>query len=263
MYVVDTGVRLTHRELGGRASFVDGPARGDFVGDDHGRASGADDCNGHGTHLAAIVGGAQFGVAKNVRIRAARVADCKGHGNVDAFRSAVDAILLENARPAVVLLSLGYGADRAAGQAVERLVEGGMSVVAAAGDDLVDTCKVFPAGSDGVVTVAQTDDHDRQTAFSNFGRCIALLAPGAGVKSAYWNDDASTHELSGSSQAAAYVAGALALVLERRPHSTPREAREILLRAATPDVVQLAPTNGGKLVANRFLYVGSALLETQ
>lgn len=263
VYVVDTGVRLSHRELGGRARVVDGPTHGDFVGDGHGRSNGADDCNGHGTHLAAIVGGSRFGVAKNARIRAARVADCKGGGKVEALRAAVDAILLEAARPAVVLLSLGYGAERAAKEAVEHLVESGVVVVVAAGDDLVDTCETFPAGADGVIAVAQTDSRDRQSPFSNFGRCIALLAPGTGVESAYWNDDMATHELSGSSQAAAYVAGAVALVLERRPNSTPQHIREVLLRAATPDVVLLARTNAGKGVPNRFLYAGPALFEAQ
>ena len=95
VYVIDTGIRITHQEFGGRANVVF-----DAIND------GNLDCNGHGTHVAGTVGGATFGVAKNVSLHSARVLRCDGSGAVSDIVSAVDWITAHRINPAVVNISI-------------------------------------------------------------------------------------------------------------------------------------------------------------
>ena len=241
-YVLDTGVRITHQEFGGRASYIPNGANGDFVGDGHGSAA---DCHGHGTHVAAILGGATSGVAKGVSLHAGRVTDCQGGGNVSMAIAAVDWLTANAQRPAVVNVSLGYGDVQALRDAVEASVASGITYVAAAGNGHpyfqmgLDACDESPAGAPNSITVGATFVDDTEAGFSNYGACVDLMAPGLWISSAAHTSDTDTVSRSGTSQAAPHVAGAAALYLQGHPTATPAQVlAELRLRATAGAITQ-------------------------
>ena len=97
-YIVDTGIRATNTQFGGRVSTG-------FTAINDGR--GTDDCNGHGTHVAGTVGGSTYGVAKQVRLVPVRVLDCTGSGTTSGVIAGLDWIRANHATPAVANMSLG------------------------------------------------------------------------------------------------------------------------------------------------------------
>src|SRR5207248_2106999 len=122
-YVIDTGLRTTHVEFGGRAS-----NGWDFIDND----PVADDCNGHGTHVAGTIGGATFGVAKSVQLVGVRVLDCSGSGSYSQIIAGIDWVTANAVKPAVANLSLGGPADRALDDAVRASIASGVTYVVAA-----------------------------------------------------------------------------------------------------------------------------------
>lgn len=102
-YIIDTGIRVSHSEFGGRATAVF-----DAIGD----GRNGNDCNGHGTHVAGTVGGTVYGVAKSVRLYAVRVLDCNGSGSNSGVIAGVDWVRQNARRPAVANMSLGGGLER-------------------------------------------------------------------------------------------------------------------------------------------------------
>lgn len=224
-YVVDTGVRLSSTDLTGRVTtgvdLVDGGA--------------ADDCNGHGTHVAGLLGGTRFGVAKRVRVVAVRVLDCEGRGSRSTVLAGLRWVEQHHARPAVVNLSLGGAPDPALDTVVRQLVREGVVVVTAAGNDGGDACAGSPSRTGVALTVSATDRRDHVPSWADTGRCVDLFAPGVAVTSDWW--DGRTRTISGTSMAAPLVAGAAAVWLERHPTATPAQVRQALVYAATPRVV--------------------------
>src|SRR5215813_7531557 len=101
-YIIDTGIRTTHTQFGGRASVAF-----DAIGD----GRNGIDCNGHGTHVSGTVGGSTYGVAKSVRLFAVRVLDCNGSGSTSGVISGVDWVTNNHQSPAVANMSLGGGAS--------------------------------------------------------------------------------------------------------------------------------------------------------
>jgi subtilisin family serine protease len=231
-YVVDTGIRTTHQDFGGRAS----------VGVDTTGGNGQD-CNGHGTHVAGIVGGAAHGVAKNVDLVAVRVLGCNGSGTAAALVAGLDWIASRPLRPAVVNLSLGGVANRAVDDAVNRVVGTGVAVVVAAGNANTDACADSPARVPAAITVGATDSGDRRDASSNWGTCVALFAPGADILSTFNTDDRATKTLTGTSMAAPHVSGVVARYLTLNPLATPQQVRTVLTSNATVNQVH-DPGNG-------------------
>ncbi|HEX2202217.1 MAG TPA: S8 family serine peptidase [Longimicrobium sp.] len=235
-YILDTGVRITHQEFGGRASYIANGANGDFVGDGFGSA---DDCFGHGTLVAALVGGATYGVAKGVTIHAGRVTTCEGGGNVSMAIAAVDWLTANAQRPAVVNMSLGYGDVQALRDAVEASIASGLVYVAAAGNGHhyfqmgLDACDESPAGAPNAITVGATMSNDTEAPWSNYGPCVKLMAPGYAVLSADHDSDTDTITRNGTSLAAGHVAGAVALYLQGHPAATPAQALAALQERAS------------------------------
>lgn len=241
-YVLDTGIRVSHADFGGRAQYIPNGSNGDFVGD--GRGS-AEDCHGHGTHVAGTIGGTQYGVAKAVKLWAGRVVDCGGSGNVSFAIAAIDWITASGARPAVVNMSLGYGDVQSLRDAVESSIAQGVNYAVAAGNGTPffgipqDACRQSPAGAPNAVTVGATDISDNEASFSNYGPCVDLLAPGVNVKSDWYTGDDATNTISGTSMATPHVAGALALYLEATPGATPAQAADALEANATLNHIHL------------------------
>src|SRR5206468_9534238 len=173
-YIIDTGIRYDHVEFGGRA--VPGY---DALGGD------GSDCFGHGTHVAGIVGGATYGVAKAARLVSVRVLDCTGSGSVSGIVAGLNWMASQAAGPAVANLSLGGGASDALDAALKGAIGAGTTVAVAAGNSNADACGYSPARVPEALTVGASDTLDVRASFSNWGSCLDLFAPGVAVTSAY------------------------------------------------------------------------------
>ncbi|WP_041939617.1 MULTISPECIES: S8 family peptidase [Frankia] len=241
-YIVDTGIRTSHKDFGGRAS-------SGFSSIDDGH--GTDDCNGHGTHVAGTVGGSTYGIAKSVRLVAVRVLDCDGFGTVSGVIAGIDWITAHHASPAVVNVSLEGDASRALDSAVRQSINAGLTYSVSAGNGGSDACDFSPARLPRAITVGATTTEDsRDTSYSNFGTCVDLFAPGTDVTSDWSASDTATNTISGTSMAAPHVTGAAALYLETHPDAGPDRVRTALVTAAVPGVL----TNVGNGSPNALLY---------
>ncbi|GLV81615.1 hypothetical protein Slala03_13040 [Streptomyces lavendulae subsp. lavendulae] len=266
VYVVDTGINTLHQEFGGRARagynalFVEGAA----------------DCNGHGTHVAATVGGATYGVAKGVSLVGVKVADCRGDGRLSAILRGLDWMVKDAVRnatkgPYVANMSMGGTRSHAMDAAVIRAVASGITFTVAAGNEGKDACAGSPSGVPQALTVGATDAADRRPAFSNHGPCVDISAPGVAVVSAWKGSATALARASGTSMAAPHVAGAAALILAAPAdatagtgatpgtgatglpaapgtgtatpglHPSPEQVRQALVRAAVPDRIANLP----------------------
>lgn len=245
-YVIDTGIRPTHDEFGSRVRLGF-----DAVGDNqHGV-----DCNGHGTHVAGTIGGADYGVAKDVSLVAVRVLNCDGAGRLSDVIAGLDWATTDHVKgPAVINMSLGGIASRSLDLAVNRAITDGISVVVAAGNEGGDACLDSPAKVPAAITVGATDAGDVRADFSNYGQCVDLFAPGVDIISSWMSSDSASRILSGTSMASPHVAGAVARYLENHPTASPSKVRNALSRAATPDVIP----NVGPRSPNKLLYIDPA-----
>ena len=227
-YIIDTGILPTHTEFGGRV------ASGYSVVDD---GHGTVDCNGHGTHVAGIVGGATYGVAKGVTLHPVRVFDCSGGGSYSGILAAVDWVTANRIRPAVANMSLSGVRLSIMNDAVQRSIDAGVTYAVAAGNNSTDACTYSPSSAPQALTVAATDSRDRRASFSNMGSCVDLFAPGANVTSAWIGSDVATKSMSGTSMASPHVAGAAALYLGAKPSAAPLEVTQAIVSHATAGVV--------------------------
>ncbi|MCX5231534.1 S8 family serine peptidase [Streptomyces sp. NPDC006553] len=241
-YVIDTGVRISHQDFGGRA------AHGfDAVDNDE----TADDGNGHGTHVAGTIAGTAHGVAKKAKVVAVRVLDDNGSGTTEQVVAGIDWVTKNHSGPSVANMSLGGGADEALDAAVQRAIASGVTFAVAAGNESSDAGQGSPSRVPEALTVASSTKDDEQSEFSNFGSVVDLYAPGSEITSA-WNDsDTGVKTISGTSMASPHVAGAAALYLAANPSATPADTAAALTGAATSDAIK-NPSSG---TANKLLKV--------
>jgi subtilisin family serine protease len=225
-YVIDTGIRVSHSEFGGRA--VSG---WDFVDDD----PDASDCSGHGTHVAGTIGGATYGVAKDVDLVAVRVLDCGGSGLWSDIIAGIDFVTAEHqpGDPAVANMSLGGGANIAVDLAVRNSIADGVAYAVAAGNSNASACQFSPARVPEAMTSAASTSSDTKATFSNWGTCVDWFAPGQGITSAWSSGDSAINTINGTSMASPHTAGVAALYLESNPAATPAAVRKALAAAAT------------------------------
>ncbi|MER6256667.1 S8 family peptidase [Streptomyces sp. NPDC001584] len=242
VYVVDTGINTGHLEFGGRARFGYNAV---FLGSSR-------DCSGHGTHVAATVGGETYGVAKGVSLVGVKVADCDGSASLSAILKGLDWVVKDAAKapatPAVANMSMGGTRSYALDTAVVRAVSAGITFTAAAGNDGKDACGGSPASVPQAITVAATDAEDRRAPFSNHGPCVDLSAPGVGITSAWKDSTTATARASGTSMAAPHVAGVAALILARGTARTPAQVTEELLHSAVSDRITGLPAGTPNLL---------------
>jgi subtilisin family serine protease len=245
VYIIDTGIRTTHQDFGGRATWAFSSVKGKEGNLDT-------DCNGHGTHVAGTVGGTMYGVAKEVQLYAVRVLDCSGSGTWSGVIAGIDWVTANHRRPAVANMSLGGSYTQALNDAVAASVASGVVYAVAAGNSTTDACTISPASSPTALTVGATTKLDALASYSNTGPCVDLFAPGSFVLSDWNSSDTEAVYLSGTSMAAPHVAGAAALYLEGHPSAAPSEVGAALLAGATQNAVTglLAGT------ANRLLFTG-------
>ena len=245
VYVVDTGIRRTSADLRGRLR----------SGIDEVDGGPADDCNGHGTHVAGIIGGTRYGVAKQAHLIAVRVLDCQGGGPVGRVLKGLDWVVRDHAagQPAVANLSLGGAPSAAVDAGVRALVKDGIVVTTAAGNgdsagQGIDACGTSPARTGIAITVSATDRTDTRPAWANYGRCVDLFAPGVDIPSDWDTGDSATQTLSGTSMAAPAVAGAAARYLSTHRGATPTSVRSYLTHAATAGIVNDARNDRARLL---------------
>jgi subtilisin family serine protease len=258
VYILDTGVRLAHVDFGGRANYIPSAVNGNFVGDTR---TNADDCHGHGTHVAGTAAGTSYGVAKGAAIWAGRVVNCQGSGQVSMAIAGVDWITANAIRPAVVNMSLGYGDVQSLRTAVENSITAGVNYAVSAGNGNFrgvpqNACQQSPGGAPNANTVGATASNDSEASFSNYGPCVDILAPGVSITSAWYTSNTASNTISGTSMSSPHVAGAIALYLAANPSATPSQVSSALKANATLNTINLhgASQSGG--TANRFLYVG-------
>ncbi len=246
-YVVDSGIRSTHQEFGSRVS-------AGFTAINDGQ--GTLDCNGHGTHVAGIIGGKDFGVAPEVNLVPVRVMDCDGAGLLSGLLAALDWVAndVQVGERAVVNLSLGAGPSPTLDAAINNFSARGITVVAAAGNASVDACNVSPARAPSAITVAASDRNDVFASFSNFGACVDIIAPGVSIPAAYIGSDSDIRELSGTSMAAPHVAG-LAAGLLSEIALTPDQVSQALKLVGLKDRITSVPSSTSNVLAQVFASV--------
>lgn len=247
-YIIDTGIRFSHSEFGGRAvSGVDEVTLGGT----------ADDCHGHGTHVAGTVGGSTYGVAKAVALVAVRVLDCSGNGADSGVIAGVDWVTLQHtgANPAVANMSLGGAAGTALDQAIQGSIADGVSYGVAAGNgDFLgraqDACNGSPSRVPEALTVGATNGSDTKASWSNYGTCVDLFAPGVNITSSWNTSDTATNTISGTSMATPHVVGVAALYLQGHANATPANVASAVTGGATAGKVTSAGTGSPNLLLN-------------
>ncbi|MGR8008496.1 S8 family peptidase [Streptomyces hypolithicus] len=243
-YVIDTGVRITHSDFGGRASYGY-----DAIDNDN----TAQDGHGHGTHVAGTVAGGAYGVAKKAKVVGVRVLNNQGSGTTAQVVAGIDWVTQNAVKPAVANMSLGGGADAALDTAVRNSIASGITYAVAAGNESTDASTKSPARVSEAITVGATTSSDAKASYSNYGSILDIFAPGSSITSAWSTSDSATNSISGTSMASPHVAGAAALYLANNRTATPAQVSSALTSAATTGVV----TGPGSGSPNRLLYVGS------
>jgi subtilisin family serine protease len=243
VYIIDTGIRVGHQEFGGRATSgydaVDG-------------ALPADDCNGHGTHVAGTVGGSTYGVAKGVSLVAVRVLSCAGSGTTSGVIAGIDWVTANHQAGAAAAanMSLGGGASTALDAAVQRSISDGVTYAIAAGNSSANACNASPARVAEAITIGATTSSDARASYSNYGSCLDLFAPGSSITSAWYTSNTATNTISGTSMAAPHAAGVAALYLQGNTSASPQTVRDAIFNSATSNVV----TNAGTGSPNKLLF---------
>ncbi|MFF1813494.1 S8 family serine peptidase [Streptomyces sp. NPDC058251] len=243
-YIVDTGVRITHSDFGGRASYGY-----DAVDNDN----TAQDGNGHGTHVAGTVAGNAYGVAKKAKIVAVRVLNNSGSGTTAQVVAGIDWVTQNHSGPSVANMSLGGGADSALDTAVRNAIASGVTFAVAAGNDNANASNYSPARVSEAITVGATTSSDARASYSNYGSVLDIFAPGSSITSSWNTSDTATNTISGTSMATPHVTGAAAVYLADHPGSTPAQVASGLVAAASTGVV----TSPGTGSPNRLLQVGA------
>ena len=245
IYVIDTGIRFSHTDFGGRAS----------SGVDEIDGGPADDCYGHGTHVAGTAGGAKYGVAKGASLVAVRVLGCDGSGATSGVIAGVEWVTANHqaGQPAVANMSLSGSGSSALDTAVRNSIADGVSYAVAAGNGnflgiAQNACNSSPGRVAEAMTIGATTTSDAKAGYSNYGNCVDWFAPGSGVSSDWNTSDTATRSASGTSMAAPHTAGVAALYLQGNPGASPAAVRQALFDLTTKNKVTNARSTNAHLL---------------
>ena len=238
LFLLDTGIENTDVEITEEQFFGDSNNTSDFYG--------------HGTHMAGTAAALDnsvglVGVAPKAQIHNLKATNDAGLAGMADMLAALDYVILYKAKlPSQgMVISLSCSADvgttayTALDDAIETAVAAGITVVVGAGNQGIDAATVSPAHAAGAITVGAYDVNDDFAAFSNYGASVDLLAPGVDILSTAPTSSvkgAAYARSSGTSMAAAHVAGAAALYLAYFPTASPEEVRKVLLSYAQATV---------------------------
>ncbi|KAF9381168.1 hypothetical protein CPB97_007915 [Podila verticillata] len=246
VYIVDSGVYAEHDDFGGRAYNV-----ANFVAHEE----DTDTC-GHGTHVAGIVGGKRYGVAKGVNINAVKVLDAQGQGSTSQVLAGINFVIKHaSSNPnskKIINMSVGGQFSRpvndAVGVAVNRY---NLPFFVAAGNSGDDACQYSPAGVDEAFAVGGSDRSDSVGWYSCTGSCVNIFAPGSGIQSNWIRSRSATHMLDGTSMAAPHVTGVAALFLgSGMNYSNVRELYDAIVARSTQGVIQGLKSYDSKTTRN-------------
>ncbi|WP_369199141.1 S8 family peptidase [Streptomyces djakartensis] len=237
-YVIDSGIDTDHPEFGGRALNVYSSSGGS-----------ANDCQGHGTHVAGIIGSAKYGVAKSIKLRGVKVTTgCDVDATSASVLAGIDYVYNYGIAPAVVNMSFAGSFDLNVNLAVTNLVNAGFFVAAAGGNDGEDACTMSPASAVGVTGVAGSNSTDQHAndAFLNsaYGFCVDIYAPGRAITSTYKNSASSPNAaatISGTSQATPFVCGVAAILQANNPNYTPQNIQDWITGNGTHQALSNVP----------------------
>ncbi|XP_072177250.1 extracellular serine proteinase-like [Diadema setosum] len=246
VYILDSGINPNNTYFGGRA----------VVGTDTVGGQDGIDCDGHGTHVAGTIGADSFGIARAATLYGIRVLDCNGRGTLTGLLDGLDWVRKNAKKPAIVSMSLTSIGSDALDAAVNDVYNDGITVVAAAGNDEADACYYSPGRNPNVLTVAATNDNDNEPAFSNYGNCVDLYAPGVYITSTWYTSDNATATISGTSMACPHVTGAAAIILQEHNSYSPRQVMTKIVNDATKNAIPNAWS------INRLLYTPREVLTT-
>ncbi len=257
IYILDTGINYNHQEFEGRAKYS-GYDPTDLISPSTIRRG--EDCHGHGTHVASLAGGKTYGTAKKARIYSVRVLGCNNAGPWSAVLNGIDhvsQVIAERGRPAVVSMSLSGSFQQAVTNAVQTLHSEGVVIVVAAGNDFADACSRTPASSQYVITVAGSADGDGIYAFTNYGSCVNIFAPGASIRGADHTCVSCSKVISGTSMSTPMVSGVAAIHLQREPRLSSTAVMNKLLTTASTGQLDFSriPSNFRSTTPNRHLYI--------
>ncbi|GEQ72142.1 hypothetical protein JCM33374_g5828 [Metschnikowia sp. JCM 33374] len=228
VYVIDTGIQYQNEEFGNRAQ----------IGKDFTK-EGEDDLNGHGTHVAGIVGSATYGVAKKVNLIAVKTLDKSGHGSLSSIMAAIEFAVNHRKkanRPGIANLSLGAMANSLLNRVIDSAAQTGLVIVVAAGNQNTNACEMSPASAKRAITVGAVDDTTSNIAeFSNWGPCVDIFTTGVEIASIDVGNSKKSQKLSGTSMAAPIVSGLVANLLSSGVHVW--EVKDKLLDLANSDVI--------------------------
>nr|WP_308122882.1 S8 family peptidase [Streptomyces geysiriensis] len=241
-YVIDTGVRITHQQISGRASYGYDAVDGDTT---------ASDGNGHGTHVATTIAGTTYGAAKKAKIVAVRVLDNNGSGTTAGVIAGIDWVTANHSGPSVANLSLGGGASTTLDTAVRNSIASGVTYAVAAGNSGANASSYSPARVNEAITVGATTSTDAKASYSNYGSVLDLFAPGSSITAGWHTGDTATNTISGTSMATPHVAGAAAVYLANHTSATPAQVATALVNGATAGKV----TSPGTGSPNRLLKI--------
>jgi len=238
-YVIDTGILCTNVDFTKRCEWgIDATGEGAFDG------------NGHGTHVASIISGATYGVAKKVVPVAVKVLESDGSGTNSGVIAGIDWVtsdFVTRKKPSVVNMSLGGSKSQALDTVVASSIKKGLSYAIAAGNENQDACNTSPANVKTAVTVGSTElddmgdvQSDGRSSFSNWGTCVDVFAPGSAITAAWKDSNTAIRTISGTSMASPVVCGVMALVLSDNPSLTPEQMHELIKSEATANVIDLA-----------------------
>ncbi|MFC4947423.1 S8 family peptidase [Pseudonocardia sp. GCM10023141] len=240
VYVLDTGVDVTHPEFGDRASI--GTNTVDTI---------AGDCDGHGTVVAGIAASTDYGVAKRAKVRSVKVLDCAGSGTLSSLLAGIDWVARTATGPSVAVMSWSYGPSDVLVSAVTALVGKGVFVASSAGNTGANDCQVAPRAASDVLVVANSTIDDQRAATSSTGSCVNLYAPGSGIVSPV--PGGGTASYTGTSMAAPFVAGVAALYKQTFGDAPAATVKKWIIDNATPNVIA-GGTEGG--TPDLLLYTG-------
>ncbi|GGS78939.1 MULTISPECIES: S8 family peptidase [Streptomyces] len=241
-YVIDTGVRITHGDISGRASYGYDAVDGD---------TNAADGNGHGTHVATTIAGTKYGVAKKAKVVAVRVLDNNGSGTTAGVIAGIDWVTNNHSGPSVANMSLGGGASSTLDTAVRNSIASGVTYAIAAGNSSANASSYSPARVTEAITVGATTNTDARASYSNYGSVLDIFAPGSSITAGWYTSDTATNTISGTSMATPHVAGAAAVYLAGHTSATPAQVASALTGGATTGKV----TSAGTGSPNRLLKI--------
>jgi subtilisin family serine protease len=224
--VLDTGIRYTHEDLA--TNMWSNPLDGSYGTNSWAGTNDPGDDEGHGTLMAGVIGGVGnngkgvVGVAWKVQLMACKCFNSSGASSDSAIVAAIEYARLNGAK----IISASFDSTNfgvALSNAVYRARQTGIIFVSSSGNNRVnvDVTPHYPAcfGIDNIVSVAYTTRNDLLGQYSNYGATnVDLAAPGAGIYSCFFRSDSDYlggPTLEGTSYAAAYVSGALALVMAK------------------------------------------------